>query len=1006
MEEYQGEVIPFEEYQGEVLPLEESDIQSLNKSKAESENLNAEIQAKRPQNSREDFLKGTGDFAEPIETEEQQAQVNQQKAEQEQNTAKPLGALKGSPLGVPIALGKGILNSGTNINAVGLALGDTARTAFGQKSNMTGEYLNSGLASNYEGTNTGEQILMSAAEQAPGFIAGGGVGKAVGETVGGALSTVGKAISRVPFGTVPGGAAQLTAPVVKYGSKLAGQEMGAAIGQNKKDEGLIVGSGRMIGLDIDPNEPEANKQIKQTINLGLDNALTALTLGVGAKAGGAVSSFLGDMKKKVERWASIDEAEKSLVNQVIEVGLGLSPNSTRAEWKSAQDNLLKLMKEDSKKTYEMGEGVSDAVIKRDPISIMTSQLDPNDPIQAARIKELQKLRTGVEINASKTQLALDAPERMLHDKLAETKEVKGGDGAIDQTRANLQQKARVEAEAENIPVDMMKGDLAETEDALKDTLRRDPDFGPKIRDNETAGVNLDVNKESLDAQDKLLEQTRKARGENVKTRNEAYDRVGDNGALADMDSFNKTFEENKEFIPKNIQDLVEKSDGTFQYLNKEVNPVLSKAIKNARSVRDATGNRESYDALIALKKNIREDQIDYLKKVGDDDTVRLADEANKENIRYSKLHNEGVGEELRKNEGKNLPLKSDTNYPQEGRSILLRTIKDPNKRESIQQLGKIVGPENEHLVSDVALAESMKDIINNGADFKGITSKLQDMSAALSPTQRTRIEGFLTDVRGKKQTIEELKKRIPEFEKEIAQKTDEIYLGKFNSLFEKRFGKIVDVKKGSNSFDELVNSDDASKFDDLIKEAKKDPDDLAGLQVAWVRSTQKKLAGNQRDVVDLPDNFLENGKKIFGDDSKLFKGLIDLRNDAKKILDERRGLRQKVIDGSKPQVELRSVVNNVITWTFGILNPTAARLRTITGDVINKYDATNRTHQAADNILSDPDLFAKHLESVINENKNKLTPAERQTIFRFGVNIGLDMKRDANNQTDEALTKK
>ena len=135
-----------------------------------------------------------------------------------------------------------------------------------------------------------------------------------------------------------------------------------------------------------------------------------------------------------------------------------------------------------------------------------------------------------------------------------------------------------------------------------------------------------------------------------KARDDAYDAIPPN-TPADMDSFNKIYEETKDFLPTDIQKLVEANDGSFRYLNKEVRPKLSAIIT------DAYNNNNSLlaEKVRKLRDNITNDQFANLTEHGNEVTIKAAKDANTENLKYVDKYNDGIGKDLRINEKINRP---------------------------------------------------------------------------------------------------------------------------------------------------------------------------------------------------------------------------------------------------------------------------------------------------------------------------------------------------------------
>ncbi|HRP37257.1 MAG TPA: hypothetical protein PLS50_05600 [Candidatus Dojkabacteria bacterium] len=598
--------------------------------------------------------------------------------------------------------------------------------------------------------------------------------------------------------------------------------------------------------------------------------------------------------------------------------------------------------------------------------------------------------------SSKLEAALNAPRNTVENVLKDVQTTRGGSEAIDQTRQNIQREARDQADATRIEPELARQNLIDEEKGLKDTLLKDETFGNEFRKAQDAGVSLDVNQSSIDKQTEAVMKAKDVRAADKGARDDAYKAVGDTNAQAKMDEWEAAVKKADNFIPERIRPIIDNADGSFAYLNNEVRPRLSEEITAAYQRNDHL----TAEKLMELRDNITKDQIAHLTETGSNITVEAAKNANKTNLEYTAKHNDGIGKDLRINEMVNRPKTQPIKFVQGGREIVLSTIKDPNKRESVKQLQKILGPEDDHLVADIALAESFKEITAGKGDIAKITADLRQMSAAFPDQQKRRIEGFLTDVGEKDKNIEYFKGKVKELEDAASAARDEIYQKKFKTMFkEAKGGEAIEKTNGYQAMKDIFKNTETDEFQHVLAAAKKDPESLSGLQAAWARNAEEILGSNKQDVKQLEDHFKQYGKEIFGD-TPMIKNIEELFEMSKNIAEQNKARMANPIEFAKNQTEAHGVVNQILTFAFGVLNPTSARIRTISNDLMKSHSSFAASKEAADNILSSSSKFVEVARKVLKEGEKKLSPADRKIIFRTAVKMGIYGSRD---QTNEAF---
>jgi hypothetical protein len=801
----------------------------------------------------------------------------------------------------------------------------------------------------------------------------------------------------IPAGQVAAGSIAGGAGATGYLGKLAGSSIGGAVAAPEQ-KGLIFGDEGGIGLDADPNDDPGTAETKHLVNLAMDNMATAAAFDGGVWLAGRGKDVLKSVATGIKDWRNQDAISKEYVSDMVEMASKVPENATREQKVALLEAMEERFEKHSSQTFDLGEGIGEKTIQRDPVSVLTEGLDPKVPSDRARQVQLESLRANAKGgNAPKTSTILEQPKGVLDESLTDVRVSRGSDEAIEQTRQSLQDQANLRAVDTDVPPNMAKGDLIDEQTGMKSALETDEVFGPKIKASKEAGIELDVAKESRNIKGEIVESARQERAVDKGIRDTAYQDIPA-GTRAGTEGWSAAVEKAKEFIPERVQKVIDASDGSFKYLNNEVRPRLSEEITAAYQRNDSlTANK-----LRTLRDHITDEQPAILMDRGDIVAAQKAKEANKANIKYTEKYNQGVGKELKINEAVNRPRTQPIDFQEKGREIVDKVIKDPNRKESLDQLRRIVGPENEGKIADVALAEAMIDITSGkGLKINEVTSKLQQMANAFPEAQKKRIERFLTDIRDRGATIADLEKRIPELVKVADAAKEEIYMGQFEGLFKKQFGTYKGVDNGYRAFQKMLNDHEGDAIGKIVSAAKQNPDDMAGLQAAWAKAAEEQLGKNTKEVVPFSEEFEKYGKDIFGDNPAV-DAILEIKKEAKRIQEAQTRASVSEFDRFKNQKSLTTAITLIQTWVFGVLNPKAARIRTITSNIAREYDSSKIAHQAIDDVLSNSETIRKHLKSMIADAKVKMSPAEYQMMKRTGVLLGLYGLRD---QTEEATEK-
>lgn len=941
MEKYTGEVVPFQKYDGEVLPLEQEVTQKTLTPEQEAERVKKVIADARANQMSGFDIVDTG-----------------------------VTALANA--------GQGAIHLG--LSGVDYAAGTELAPAF-----------NKAVPRIDYGNKFGQQLTGNVIEAIPGAIAGD------------------KGFTKV-FGTAQN--AGRVGKIVNAAGRATAANVGASTGQDINDW-------QALGIhDIDPNDPEALQTLKKRANLAETSMILGMAAGGVAGTVKYIGQGLGWVNKSIFKAGSVDAEQQRFVSELMDVFAGVDVNTPPEIYKEKIKQATDLVSRNSQLIAKFGDpSVQDIIEQKDTITAMIESLNPKNAQDAQIIATLEGIRSSALSGEGPVlKTAMEAPERALTQGLDQAQTTRGGDTMIGKAKDNIVAQGRAEVQAPYDAAASKQTDLALAEKDTTGLIEHDPILGKKLKDAQSKGVDLQAGQASLDDQVELAQAARTRQQSDMKTKNAAYETLGD--ARADADSFYKAYDEASPWVPNDIKKSIDtqralgQEDGknfSYRYLNNIIKPQLSSEIQIARQA----GDGEKVRMLSRLQDNIRKDQLTALTESGDEITAQSAIAARQANKEYSSLHKDGLGGELRETsidyDPKTYPIK----WEEESTKKILSAIKDPARRKSVEQLIKIVGPDHADKVANVAMYEAFQDITNavnfgnkklTDLEVSDVASKLQDMVAAFPAGQRGRIQGFLTKLRDKKITAEQLKMEYDSLSEFSKKNEEDVYGVALKDFFKKQGGKYVDQPNGFEIFNTMMRDKQGQqRMADVIARGTKDPAIKKGLEAAWAKAAKDRLLPKGASEVGVMDDaFMNYGRQIYGSNSSLPEMISALRDKTEVSQAANRVRMTKGIDVGKGQHDLKAASNLVITFIWGVLNPTAARIRGVTNQLIKKYDVRDKSKVALDTVIGNAEEFSRIAKEISDKKMKELTPKQKTMIYRILRRGGISYLQDIDDQTIEA----
>lgn len=939
----------------------------------------------------------------------QTSDINREKSGQEWLARQQQGGF-GPMLDVPKAIGKGVINATNNAIETGAAVADTVTSAGAEalgvrEPGTTGDL---GLARNFrkaiptlpdtDGQNPPMDMLQKGTEIGVGMLAGD------------------KAATKLAR-KIPEGVSRL-----RTAGRLGAQEVGGVVTENPNDE-LIYYKDDLVNPD-DPNY--SNELLARKYKMTKEALTIAVLTGAAAKGITIPGTWAVDnLVKPVLNYQDKNVMKDKYVKEFMNIFKGITPDTPRDVINQKTAEGIKYVEDNADIFIKFGEGNNLEGVKhtQDTISAMIDSLDPKDPKEAAKIKVLEGFRSSALVGeAPGLRSKLEEPGVKLKDTVDEAFDKTGGNEAIENTKNTFQQQARDEVQPSLDQIDRTKAEISKVDKDFDTVAQTDEVFGPKIRQAGADSVNLDLNKDVIANKREIVDTANVDEQTAKKVVNDAYEAIP-HETPARMDEFQSIIEEEGDFVPAGIKKLVENSDGTFYDLNNRIKPQVSKALSQAYRSNDAG----AIDALNRLKKNIQEDQIAWLTENGNEATIRAAQEASAAYKKYGDVYNQGVNKELKVNAKVNRPIGTaePVDLREKGVGIVEQTLKNPNRVDSQKQLKEAMTRQGKtDLLDDTLIGETISDWrakVNTGKtgikdiNVDELAKPLRDATNALSEKGKQRVEVFLTSIRNKKLTLAELDTKLKKFEEAAENAKDEVYGSSLKEFFTKNGGKYDPKKSGYEIFDSMVKTEEqAARIPELLAK-NTDPLVKEGMKAAWLRGSHQRLFGadvknvkDMKNVGALSDGFMKAGEYLFGPEAMQgVKALRDLTVKGEKA-NVTRGIAGA--NAADPQNAMRTAIGTLSTWMFGVLNPTAARIKTVTSDLLRKHDPYDKAKLAIDEILSDPHEFVKIAKKMAEKDANKMTPAEKALAFRLLVRTGLvdgadedSFVNDLDSQTSGAL---
>lgn len=804
--------------------------------------------------------------------------------------------------------------------------------------------------------------------------------------------------------------APIAQKVLKYGIKFLAGETGAGIAQDSDDATLFINAKNTIpglkGWKTDGVEPTF---LQHKADLIQESLYLGAAVGGLAKGAGRTISFVSDLiPRKLKAYQSLDAYQKKFVDDLLTIFADVDPDTPRKLVQERMSQAVKLVEANQKIVVSFGEaGVQDVKRQNDTISAMIESLDPSNPHDRRVIEQLEGLRSSALSGGSPDLSAgLKAPKKELDTGLDQLQKARGGDESIATAKDKIVEYGQDQVRPYREKITDTRAEEIRAKRGIEAEIAENPAF-QEIRSKQPGeNVSIDFTDGGTDISTQMTKNVRSADVAMTKRKNELYDAIPET-AQVNTTSLGEALTKADSFIDDALREKLDEAGGNFKKLYQLANVDIEKEIQMARSL----GTRAGYDkadALRELKKNITDDQLDYmaLPTSGDQATAEAATAARDYfKNEYATKFRDGPLEDMQRNSR----FKPETEALTDNRSLIEGTISDPKKRE---YTGKILdtlatkeGGESAGLATDFALYQVASEIRKMVNTTKKLTPEaIAKISTSFdrfipilkknNPGKIKEIEGFLTSLRDKNFDAVEIGKKLDGYIQTGKQAEDRILGEQLGNFFKKGVDGYTAKSDGYEIFADMMSSGEKSaKLSDLVKTVD-DPVVRKGLQTAWAKSAQDKLFSSTVGTADLDENFIKIGKEIYGDESLAVDAVQQLVNLSQKGERANKVRMTGGLDTGSFQAGAVRAVEATITAIWGVLNPTAARLRIVSKDLMRQYNPHDEVKKAADMILSNAPEFTRIAREMMTAKKNTLSREDSITLFRIMLNTGVAQLRE------------
>ena len=814
-----------------------------------------------------------------------------------------------------------------------------------------------------------------------------------------------------------------------------GTLIGGVAAQNPDDPTVLTGKKAMVtilqGVPVDENGTFSAQHLEKKYNQLVDAVALGMPVHLGARAGAIITNFAN--RTMIDPLiAAFSPAKRT--NQMAEDIL----NKLNKNTPEGIDEIIQYIKANPKEVFSFAQDeIGDVTIKRTTMSALNEGADlAGDTVLATRALEAEKgaLEKGLPgLLDLKKQ-----PVRSLEEMQANAVVERGGLPAIEDARSTLANQARDQIDMSQALVGTAEEEQLNSVKQLADLYKTDREFASTIEElSKDSGIDV-ANKFKSQRIKEMLPEL--AQGViNIKDKkNTLYEAIPDNTEI-DFESFADVVASAetagalpasvREIITRNMGDADELTNIDFKTLYNEIRPKINAQIANLSSV--VTTDREgALRSLQAIVDNIDNHQVEFIINNGDDDAINAATAASDfyKNVylKYSRDSETPIGRLFQAYDqayDEHLAASS-SNYKFQdvAQSVIQDGLNDRQLYSSKQVIDFLEQPEYggdpQKLVNyykgEVADAISDTLAANNG-DFSKLTPEvvrnaLKAKGTVLKerfPEQTQQINDFINQFRTGKMGLEEAEALLKQTKDMAAETEKEVYGSVLGEFVQKGPKGPIEQKNGFEIFKGMFSKENnEAQITDVLTRIKASDNPLAqrGAEAAYLSYLQDSIQKTENSIgfnAPAAKRFLSDKASLWKYGEEIFANSLDpkLGTETIKKYKEVVGAVLKETEKNVPtslrpqsenqvRVAAESALGFVVTYIYGKLNRTGAKVRETGGKILRSGDPVNEIRNTLDRIHSDPE-YAVELFTKIKDNLNSgMSPETKKALISAMLLLG------------------
>ena len=921
---------------------------------------------------------------------------------------------------------KGVANAGSNVIEFGLAGADKLNELEGRgKSTLAKDFRTA--VPTLKGDTALQQFFVDVGEIGTGAIGGIGVASKVGSAIN-ATKTIGQ-IAKAATTFIGGNAG--TAVTMDANSPLL------ATGEDALTKKLVGYS--LPALGVDKEGSYSDNLLRKRVDLVTDALATGAVAGAAGTGLGKVADLvMGATVDKIKNFVSLDLRQKNMTLDFLDTTSGIDPKAqlTADQKVGLRNKALEMLDDETRFKLESGNlDLGDIDVNR-----RTVHAADRAGISPEALTQAQDFEGGVR---KQSRGPIDRADAQVGDVLNEGTEtllkneggqvIEGVPENINKARDTVQAEARAESRPFHETADTAEQMESGSKRALEEDIKQNKVIGKRATDLENAGpealqkdfatkeTNLEKINEEMKGKSKSLDDELSKKGDAIPSGL----RMNNPKDIAE-EAQNLLVEKH---VSPELMDSIHKAQindaaGGIDY--KELIP----AIKQLRKEKDRAYRAQNYETADTLQR------LDDLIKKGRPDAPEIAEWDRFYKDEWAPVNRSDTSGRIRDiGKQEKRPGMGPATVKANQKAEISKSLEQPDLTKQMADVlanPKTGSGASKHLL-DQTLVDDVTDEVATHIANGGVLSEISadKLSAGLkkrmaqinatNPAMGTELTTLFKRIKDGQIDIKKFGEEAKVARKAQEDADLEIFRDNFGDFFEgggtgKAYKNTEDSLK---AFDDVLKTGQSSKLKNVVNAVNRSGDEAAkrGLRAAYVRNLRQRLfdatkrqkgASKAGIATDRPalreaeiatftegDPLYQAGLEIFKDEPEALKfiaGLTKEASDSAKLATNS-GVEQAGKDKASKAESMQGMAR-IITWTLGVLNPTATRAKTITSAAIDRMNPESELAQFAEYILSDAANFSKEAKKYMAKDATAIPPELKAYIRKSMVKAGVRAPMD------------